>query len=66
MKRNIPFTLAHQPRTASSGDITLSPDESRRFLDALNAPFQPNARLKRAMDAAARVEQAQVADLRVR
>lgn len=28
--------------------------ESRRFLDALDAPFQPNARLQRAMEQASR------------
>lgn len=33
--------------------VTLSGAESRRFLAALDAPFQPNARLKVAMDAAA-------------
>ena len=33
--------------------VTLSASESRRFLTALDAPFQPNARLKAAMDAAA-------------
>ncbi|WP_322995107.1 DUF1778 domain-containing protein [Castellaniella sp.] len=33
--------------------VTLSAAESRRFLAALDAPFQPNARLKAAMDAAA-------------
>lgn len=30
--------------------VTLSPDESRRFLSALEKPFKPNARLKRAME----------------
>lgn len=30
--------------------VTLSADESRRFLAALDAPFKPNARLKRAME----------------
>ena len=30
--------------------VTLSVQESRRFLKALDAPFQPNARLKRALD----------------
>ena len=29
--------------------VTLSPVESRRFLNALDKPFQPNARLKKAM-----------------
>ncbi|CAM5792562.1 type II toxin-antitoxin system TacA family antitoxin [Castellaniella caeni] len=37
--------------------VTLSAAESRRFLAALDAPFQPNARLKEAMDAAASVAQ---------
>lgn len=35
--------------------VTLSPEESRRFLKALDAPFQPNARLKKAMAEAARL-----------
>ena len=35
--------------------VPLSEEESRRFLAALDAPFQPNARLKKAMDAAARL-----------
>ena len=30
--------------------VTLSAAESRRFLKALDAPFKPNARLKKAMD----------------
>ena len=30
--------------------VTLSVQESRRFLKALDAPFQPNARLERALD----------------
>jgi uncharacterized protein (DUF1778 family) len=29
--------------------VTLSREESRRFLAALDKPFQPNARLKKAM-----------------
>lgn len=29
--------------------ITLSADESRRFMDALNAAFEPNNRLARAL-----------------
>ncbi|WP_323018031.1 DUF1778 domain-containing protein [Castellaniella sp.] len=37
--------------------VTLSAAESRRFLAALDTPFQPNARLKAAMDAAASVAQ---------
>jgi uncharacterized protein (DUF1778 family) len=35
--------------------VTLSPEESRRFLAALDKPFKPNARLKKAMDNAARL-----------
>ena len=35
--------------------VTLSAQESRRFLAALDAPFSPNDRLKQAMDAAARL-----------
>jgi len=40
--------------TAIAADtvITLSEDESRRFLAALDEPFSPNARLQKAMDAA--------------
>ena len=30
--------------------VTLSPAESRRFLSALDKPFKPNAKLKKAMD----------------
>ncbi|HET6726253.1 MAG TPA: DUF1778 domain-containing protein [Gammaproteobacteria bacterium] len=30
--------------------MTLSPEESRRFLDALDKPFKPNTRLKKAME----------------
>jgi len=33
--------------------VTLSGQESRRFLAALDQPFRPNARLQKAMDAAA-------------
>ncbi|MDA7417620.1 DUF1778 domain-containing protein [Xenophilus arseniciresistens] len=40
---------------AANTVVTLSAAESRRFLDALDAPFVPNARLKQAMDAAARL-----------
>ncbi len=29
--------------------VTLSQEESRRFLDACDAPFQPNAKLKKAL-----------------
>ena len=35
--------------------VTLSPAESRRFLKALDAPFKPNARLKKAMQDAAKL-----------
>lgn len=37
--------------------VALSEQESRRFLDALDAPFRPNDRLQEAMDAAARLTQ---------
>jgi uncharacterized protein (DUF1778 family) len=30
--------------------VTLSPAESRRFLTALDRPFKPNSRLKKAME----------------
>ena len=33
--------------------VTLSAQESRRFLKALDAPFRPNARLKKALARAA-------------
>jgi uncharacterized protein (DUF1778 family) len=35
--------------------VTLSVEESRRFLKALDAPFKPNARLKKAMADAAKL-----------
>ena len=35
--------------------VSLSDEESRRFLDALDAPFRPNDRLRMAMDAALRL-----------
>lgn len=35
--------------------VTLSPEESRRFLAALDKPFKPNAKLKKAMADAARL-----------
>jgi len=35
--------------------VTLSTAESRRFLKALDAPFKPNARLKKAMQAATKL-----------
>jgi uncharacterized protein (DUF1778 family) len=37
--------------------VALSARESRRFLAALDKPFRPNARLKKAMHAAARLTQ---------
>ncbi|XAH23751.1 DUF1778 domain-containing protein [Xylophilus sp. GW821-FHT01B05] len=42
---------------AADAVVTLSEQESRRFLAALDEPFQPNARLKKAMAAAARLAQ---------
>ncbi|MEN5061153.1 DUF1778 domain-containing protein [Luteimonas sp. TWI1416] len=43
--------------TAIAADTTvaLSPAESRHFLAALDAPFQPNDRLQKAMNSAARL-----------
>jgi uncharacterized protein (DUF1778 family) len=35
--------------------VSLSSEESRRFLAALDKPFKPNSRLKQAMDDAARL-----------
>lgn len=35
--------------------VALSAEESRRFLRALDAPFKPNARLKKAMADAAKL-----------
>jgi uncharacterized protein (DUF1778 family) len=40
---------------ASELTVSLSPAESRRFLTALNKPFKPNARLKKAMQDARRL-----------
>lgn len=40
---------------ASALTVTLSAEESRRFLKALDAPFKPNARLKKAMQDAAKL-----------
>lgn len=34
---------------AAELSVTLSTEESRRFLQALDAPFQPNAKLKEAL-----------------
>ena len=41
---------------ASGEIVTLSAEESRRFLHALDTPFQPNARLAKAMAQAAQLE----------
>lgn len=41
--------------TAAELSVTLSAAESRRFLDAMDKPFKPNARLKKAMDDAAKL-----------
>lgn len=40
---------------ASALAVELSPDESRRFLAALDQPFQANGRLAEAMEDAARL-----------
>ena len=40
---------------AASAAVSLSEQETRRFLAVLDAPFQPNARLKQAMQAAAQL-----------
>ncbi|MFC0592472.1 DUF1778 domain-containing protein [Ottowia pentelensis] len=40
---------------AAESVVTLSADESRRFLAALDEPFHPNDRLKKAMQGAARM-----------
>lgn len=40
---------------AAEAALTLSEQESRRFLAALDEPFRPNDRLQRAMDGAARL-----------
>lgn len=40
---------------AASAITTLSTEESHRFLSTLDEPFLPNARLKAAMDSAARL-----------
>jgi uncharacterized protein (DUF1778 family) len=34
--------------------VTLSVEESRRFMKAMDAPFRPNAKLKRALERAAK------------
>jgi len=43
---------------AADSIVTLSEDETRHFLAALDAPFAPNARLQQAMDAASLLVQA--------
>lgn len=40
---------------AADSVVVLSEQESRHFLAALDAPFDPSERLKKAMDAAARL-----------
>lgn len=40
---------------AAEAVVALSEAESRRFLEALDAPFRPNARLEKALQAAARL-----------
>lgn len=42
---------------AANSIVTLSEQESRRFLAALDEQFRPNDRLKKAMDAAAGLAQ---------
>ena len=42
---------------AAESVVTLSEEESRRFLTALDAPFSPNERLKKAMQGAAQLQQ---------
>lgn len=37
---------------AAESEVVLSPEASRRFLDALGRPFRPNDRLKKAMEEA--------------
>ncbi len=43
---------------AAESIVTLSPEESRHFLAALDAPFTPNERLQKAMQDAAQVVRA--------
>jgi len=40
---------------AAEAAVVLSPEESRRFLDALDKPFLPNTKLKKAMAEAERL-----------
>lgn len=42
---------------AADSVTTLSEQETRRFLAALDEQFRPNSRLKKAMDAASRLKQ---------
>jgi uncharacterized protein (DUF1778 family) len=48
--------VLREAESVMAADLTvaLSPEESRRFMDALDAPFKPNSRLKKAMEGAAR------------
>ena len=41
---------------AAESVVTLSAEQSRHFLAALDAPFAPNDRLKKAMQGAARLQ----------
>jgi uncharacterized protein (DUF1778 family) len=52
-------TVLREADTAIAADtvVALSEQESRRFLAALDEPFRPNTRLKKAMDTAARLAQ---------
>ncbi len=43
---------------AANAAVTLSAQETQRFLAALDAPLRPNARLQGAMDAAAKLTHA--------
>lgn len=45
------LSRADKERIARTAElqVTLSEEESRQFLDALDAPFQPNAKLKKAL-----------------
>lgn len=43
---------------AANAAVTLSAQETLRFLAALDAPLRPNARLQHAMDAAAKLTDA--------
>ncbi len=52
--RNVLLSEADNAITAETV-FTLSAVESRRFLAALDKPFKPNARMKKAMDDAAKL-----------